>query len=116
MECLSCRAELPEGKRFCMECGTPIAARCPSCGSLNPPGAKFCGDCGAKLGASAASAAGPTPSRETEPKHPASSAERRQLTVMFCDLVDSTSLAQQLDPEDYRAMVRAYQEAAVVAI
>src|SRR5712691_2312353 len=43
-------------------------------------------------------------------------AERRQLTVMFCDLVDSTSLAQQLDPEDYRAMVRAYQETAVAAM
>src|SRR5262245_10743648 len=43
-------------------------------------------------------------------------AERRQLTVMFCDLVDSTSLAQQLDPEDYRAVVRAYQEAAVAAL
>jgi class 3 adenylate cyclase len=42
-------------------------------------------------------------------------AERRQLTVLFCDLVDSTSLAQQLDPEDYRAVVRAYQEAAVAA-
>jgi class 3 adenylate cyclase len=43
-------------------------------------------------------------------------AERRQLTVMFCDLVDSTSLAQRLDPEDYRAVVRAYQEAAVAAL
>jgi class 3 adenylate cyclase len=43
-------------------------------------------------------------------------AERRQLTVLFCDLVDSTSLAQQLDPEDYRAVVRSYQEAAVVAM
>jgi class 3 adenylate cyclase/tetratricopeptide (TPR) repeat protein len=38
-------------------------------------------------------------------------AERRQLTVMFCDLADSTALAGQLDPEDYRAVVRAYQEA-----
>jgi len=37
-------------------------------------------------------------------------AERRQLTVMFCDLVDSTKLSSQLDPEDYRAMVRAYQQ------
>src|SRR5712664_2983615 len=36
-------------------------------------------------------------------------AERRQLTVMFCDLVDSTRLSSQLDPEDYRDMVRAYQ-------
>jgi class 3 adenylate cyclase len=47
---------------------------------------------------------------------PAPDAERRPLTVMFCDLVDSTRLAQQLDPEDYRAVVRAYQEAAVAAL
>ena len=33
-------------------------------------------------------------------------AERRQLTVLFCDLVDSTRLARQLDPEDYREVVR----------
>ena len=37
-------------------------------------------------------------------------AERRQLTVMFCDLVDSTALASRLDPEDLREVVRAYQE------
>ena len=43
-------------------------------------------------------------------------AERRQVTVLFCDLVDSTRLAQQLDAEDYRAVVRAYQEATVAAL
>jgi class 3 adenylate cyclase/predicted ATPase len=37
-------------------------------------------------------------------------AERRQLTVLFCDLVDSTALAAQLDPEEWREVVRAYQE------
>jgi len=36
-------------------------------------------------------------------------AERRQLTVLFCDLVDSTKLSSQLDPEEYRDIVRAYQ-------
>jgi class 3 adenylate cyclase len=36
--------------------------------------------------------------------------ERRHLTVLFCDLVDSTALASQLDPEEWRAVVRAYQE------
>jgi class 3 adenylate cyclase len=67
------------------------------------------------------------PPPDAQPDHPVRSAslattppspdaERRQLTVMFCDLVDSTILAQQLDPEDYRAVVRAYQEAAVAAI
>jgi TOMM system kinase/cyclase fusion protein len=40
---------------------------------------------------------------------PTPDAERRQLTVMFCDLVDSTKLSAQLDPEEYRDVVRAYQ-------
>jgi class 3 adenylate cyclase/predicted ATPase len=43
-------------------------------------------------------------------------AERRQLTVLFCDLVDSTRLSQQLDPEDLREVVRAYQELAAEVI
>ncbi|MBM6579402.1 AAA family ATPase [Microvirga sp. BT689] len=38
-------------------------------------------------------------------------AERRQLTVMFCDLVESTTLASTLDPEEYRAVLSAYHEA-----
>jgi class 3 adenylate cyclase/predicted ATPase len=40
-----------------------------------------------------------------------SEAERRQLTVMFCDLVGSTALSTRLDPEDYREVIRAYQDA-----
>src|SRR5215831_9669328 len=43
-------------------------------------------------------------------------AERRQLTVMFCDLVDSTKLSSQLDPEEYREVVRAYQSACTEVI
>jgi class 3 adenylate cyclase/predicted ATPase len=46
------------------------------------------------------------------PAHPTPEAERRQLTVLFCDLVGSTQLSGQLDPEELRAVVRAYQEAA----
>ena len=41
--------------------------------------------------------------------HTAPEAERRQLTVLFCDLVESTALSSQLDPEDLREVVRAYQ-------
>src|SRR2546425_576263 len=47
------------------------------------------------------------PSPQTAPPP---DAERRQLTVMFCDLVDSTKLSSQLDPEEYREVVRAYQQ------
>src|SRR4029453_3873636 len=43
-------------------------------------------------------------------------AERRQLTVLFCDLVESTVLASQLDPEDLRAVVRAYHAACAEVI
>jgi class 3 adenylate cyclase len=50
-----------------------------------------------------------TPSLPTPATPPSPDAERRQLTVLFCDLVDSTALASNLDPEDLRAVVRAYQ-------
>ena len=45
-----------------------------------------------------------------------SEAERRQLTVLFCDLVDSTPLAGQLDPEDLRDVIHAYQDACATVI
>src|SRR5262249_32618791 len=53
------------------------------------------------------------PSPEVTPRvtaAPSPDAERRQLTVMFCDLVDSTKLSSQLDPEDLREVVQAYQK------
>src|SRR5207248_11744521 len=43
-------------------------------------------------------------------------AERRQLTVLFCDLVDSTVLSGQLDPEDLREIIRSYQAACATVI
>src|SRR6266849_8792586 len=48
--------------------------------------------------------------------HGAREAERRQLTVMFCDLVGSTALSQQLDPEELREVVRAYQQTCATVI
>ncbi len=56
----------------------------------------------------------PPPSKDPEPRP--SEAERRQLTVMFCDLVGSTALSGALDPEDYREVMRAYQEAGVAVM
>ena len=52
----------------------------------------------------------------SEPTRPGPEAERRQLTVMFCDLADSTRLSQQLDAEDLREVVRAYQATAAAVI
>src|SRR5262245_53759705 len=56
-----------------------------------------------------------TPPRST-PAALSAAAERRQLTVLFCDLVGSTQLSEQLDPEEYRDVVRAYQQASAAAI
>ena len=52
------------------------------------------------------------PAAQSDP----SRVERRQLTVMFCDLVDSIALSSRLDPEDYRSVVRAYQDTSAALI
>ncbi len=73
------------------------------------------------LGATAASSPSPQPA-ETVPKEPPPSsvstpeAERRQLTVMFCDLLGSTALSQQLDPEELRDVIRSYQKVCAGAV
>ncbi|HVS63106.1 MAG TPA: AAA family ATPase [Thermoanaerobaculia bacterium] len=72
--------------------------RCVACGEPSPDRARFCPACGVELCRSQAEG-GP-------------SAERRQLTVLFCDLVGSTELSSRLDPEDLRELVSAYQRAA----
>ncbi len=70
--------------------------RCPQCGTHNRSAARFCDQCGTGL----------TPvSGMARP-----AAERRQLTVLFCDVVGSTRLAEQLDPEELRDVIRSYQE------
>lgn len=75
--------------------------RCTQCGFENPPGMRFCGQCGTGLlGIARASL----------------EAERRQLTVMFCDLVGSTTLSARLDPEDMREVVLSYQEACAAVV
>jgi class 3 adenylate cyclase len=56
------------------------------------------------------------PQEAATPAAPPPEAERRQLTVLFCDLVDSTRLASQLDPEDWREVVRAYQQTCATVI
>ena len=112
MTCSRCREVNPEGKRFCGACGAPLARRCPACGGENPPGKKYCGDCGASLTEGSTTSAPPPSAVERVESAVPGLAERRQLTVMFCDLVGSTELAARLDPEDMREVIRAYQDLA----
>src|ERR671939_287878 len=67
--------------------------RCSSCGQENPAGFRLCGMCGAPL-----------------QEAPRAREERKVVTVLFCDLVGSTARAEQLDPEDVRALLSAYHE------
>src|SRR6201996_3326152 len=54
--------------------------------------------------------------RQDTEAEPQDAADRRQLTVMFCDLVDSTALTAQLDPEDVADLMRAFQRAVAAAV
>src|SRR5688572_3824702 len=107
MECRTCKADVPEGSRFCIECGASLPHACPSCGHSNPQHAKFCANCGKRLTTGAVTAPAAAPAEAASPS--TSAAERRQLTVMFADLVGSTALSSHLDPEDMRDVLSAYR-------
>jgi class 3 adenylate cyclase/predicted ATPase len=114
MECLNCSATLSDGSKFCMECGARLPLAYPSCGLGNPPRAKFCANCGTKLIGASTALAGTSPSVAAISSE--SSAERRQLTVMFCDLVGSTALSTQLDPEDLGVVIGDFRTACARAV
>src|SRR3989454_6994272 len=65
---------------------------CPSCGQQNPDGFRFCGACGTPIDIEA----------------PAPREERKVVTVLFADLVGFTRRAEQMDPEDVRALLSPY--------
>ena len=94
-KCGSCGTSLVAGANYCTECGAPTALSCVKCKAPIDAGAQYCPHCGVAVIA--------------VPTMP--NAERRQLTVMFCDLVGSTALAARLDPEEMHQVIRSYQEA-----
>lgn len=104
MRCLNCDYRNPDGAKFCANCGQGLARVCAQCSTPVVAGARFCIECGASITSkSESTTATATDSRSRD-------AERRQLTVMFCDLIDSTRLSTVLDPEDVRELNRAYQK------
>lgn len=108
MLCLSCGRENRADRRFCAGCGAVLNVVCFSCGAQNEYSEAFCGRCGKPL--TAVNASGPTETGvPTGSFGPSTDGERRQLTVVFCDLVGSTALSSELDPEDLRDVLRAYQ-------
>jgi class 3 adenylate cyclase/tetratricopeptide (TPR) repeat protein len=74
---------------------TAVDVRCERCGEANSPGARFCSNCGAPLG-----------------EAPRPQEERKLVSVLFVDLVDSTARADKADPEDVRDVLQAYHREA----
>ena len=122
MKCPQCGFENPEAAKFCQNCGQPQERLCPNCGTANSVQAKFCLNCGNRLigdtsaGASAlnptsqarqARLAAATPPQLAKKMKSASHVigERRIVTALFADVVGSTSLSSQMDPEDWTAIM-----------
>ena len=95
MDCPDCGRTNRSGAKFCAGCATPLLAACTACGHQLTPDAKFCDECGHPVG-------GPAPPR-TE-----SEAIRKNVTVMFCDLVGSTSFGERVDTESVRETLGRY--------
>ncbi len=124
LACPHCGSDNPAGMKFCGACGQRLAPGCPACGVENPPEFKFCGQCGAEIRVLGVRVLVATEDSESLTPNtvtpntltPSAEGERRQLTVLFCDLVGSTPLSQQLDAEEWRDLIAQYQQAAAGAV
>ncbi|MBQ11536.1 MAG: hypothetical protein CMJ45_08300 [Planctomyces sp.] len=112
MNCPPCQTANPEGAKFCMSCGSALAASCPECGTELPSEARFCLNCGHQLGQASEAASARAqleqyiPRELLEKLEAARSSggiqgERRVVTMLFCDVTGSTAAAEQLDPEEW---------------
>jgi class 3 adenylate cyclase/tetratricopeptide (TPR) repeat protein len=126
MKCPKCRTENPDDRKFCRECGNKISLVCPECKAENLPGDKFCGKCGNSLKPAATPVAKNLSFDEKISKiqkylpeglaekilsqRDRIEGEKKQVTVMFCDLKGYTALAEKLGPEEvYAFMDQVYE-------
>src|SRR3990172_8981862 len=128
MRCGACGTELLPGKRFCHACGARAPLVCAGCGASVSAEFRFCPDCGLAVAADGVHDAAPPPvddplarlsrrmpeglARKIRSLGDAIEGERKQVTVLFCDLAGSTTIAERLDPEEYRALLEQYLELA----
>ena len=126
MKCPKCQRDNPEDALFCNECGQKLETLCPKCGRGNPPDSKFCNKCGHNL----TTPSEPTPkelsfdekldkiqrylpeglTEKILSQKNKIEGERKQVTVMFCDMAGYTSLSEILGPEEaYSIMDQVYE-------
>jgi class 3 adenylate cyclase/predicted ATPase len=111
MRCSNCKADNPDGLKFCNECGAALKRSCAKCGFENFAAAKFCGQCAAKLEDPAsrsetpADAGAPAQFGNSSIADQTIDGERKMVTALFADIKGSTELMADLDPEDARAII-----------
>lgn len=98
MLCPKCGLRNGANALACAGCSTSLGTACPTCGKPSIPDARFCSSCGNALAVVPASV------------------ERRQLTVLFCDMVDSTAFSERLDAEDLRDLLHALHRTCGLAV
>jgi class 3 adenylate cyclase/predicted ATPase len=121
MQCPKCQFENREGAKFCIECGNKLEINCSKCSHLNPPESKYCEECGSQL--DLLSEQSPkdlsfdeklTKIQKYLPKgltekilsqRDRIEGERKQVTVMFCDMVGFTPLSELLGIEDAYSII-----------
>ena len=121
MKCPQCQTENPDGFKFCGECGAKFGRICPNCNSVNPLHFSFCGECGHPLSLPANQAplelSFDEKLRKIQKYLPSGlvkkilaqkgkiEGERRQVTVMFCDMEGFTPLSEKVGHEEAYALV-----------
>src|SRR5919106_343916 len=93
-ECAACGFANRPGALFCGSCGAQLGRSCPECGEVVAPGLAYCTACGAELAA-------PEPAVSMRE-------ERKVVSVLFADIVGSTSRAERHDPEDVRRLLDSF--------
>jgi class 3 adenylate cyclase/tetratricopeptide (TPR) repeat protein len=126
MDCASCQSEIPQGAKFCVECGNKLEVLCPQCKFSNSPSYKFCSECGCQLIKQSKPAIKELSFDEKLDKiqrylpkglsekilaqKGRIEGERKQVTVMFCDMENFVHFSEKLGSEDaYAIMDRVYE-------
>jgi len=126
MKCPKCQTENPETRKFCRKCGVKLSKVCAQCGSENLPDDDFCGECGHNLSLplepsprdlsldeKLAKIQRYLPKGVTEKilaQRGKIEGERKQVTVLFCDMEGFSTLSERLGPEEaYSVMDQVYE-------
>ena len=126
MKCPECQTENPRERKFCRECGAKLILVCPQCSAENLPIDKFCGECGHNLTLPSEPAPRELsfdekidkiqrylPKGLTEKilsQRDRIEGERKQVTVMFCDMEGYSQFTEKLGPEEaYSIMDQVYE-------